>query len=191
MSALDQARATQLANVEEKTGRTLSELRRVILAQGTMKHSTLRAFAQETLDLGYGDANALIHFAQQSDGQTAAEGKLLSTAAVLDEIYSGDKAALRQLHDALIANVQAFGAYDTVPKKGYVSLRRSKQFAMVGAANKAAIEIGLNLKDNLVSGRVKAVPPGGMCQYKLRISGQGEIDPELIGWLRRAYDASA
>ena len=191
MSALDQARATQLANVEEKTGRTLSELRRVILAQGTMKHSTLRAFAQETLDLGYGDANALIHFAQQSDGQTAAEGKLLSTAAVLDEIYSGDKAALRQLHDALIANVQAFGAYDTVPKKGYVSLRRSKQFATVGAANKAAIEIGLNLKDNLVSGRVKAVPPGGMCQYKLRISGQGEIDPELIGWLRRAYDASA
>ena len=191
MASLDQARATQLANIEARTGKTLVELRALILGRGTAKHSELRAFAQEQLGLTYGDANSLIHFAQQSDGQSAAEGKLLSSEQVLDELYAGDRAPLRPLHDLLIGRLSAFGAFETVPKKGYVSLRRGKQFAMAGPANKSAIEIGLNLKDQLDSPRAKSVPPPGMCQYKIRISMPDDIDPELVGWLGRAYEASA
>jgi hypothetical protein len=29
-----------------------------------------------------------------------------------------------------------------------------------------------------------------MCQYKVRLSSVGEVDDELIGWIRTAYDSA-
>jgi hypothetical protein len=29
-----------------------------------------------------------------------------------------------------------------------------------------------------------------MCQYTVRLSNAGEIDAELLGWIRAAYDAA-
>jgi hypothetical protein len=29
-----------------------------------------------------------------------------------------------------------------------------------------------------------------MCQYNVRLSDAGEIDAELLGWIRAAYDAA-
>ena len=28
---------------------------------------------------------------------------------------------------------------------------------------------------------------GGMCQYKVRVGDAGEVDAELVSWVRRAY----
>jgi hypothetical protein len=86
--------------------------------------------------------------------------------------------------------VQAFGAFERAPKKGYVSLRRQKQFAMVGPATKELVEIGLNAKDLPDHPRLKRLPPGGMCQATTRIGSPAEVDALLTGWLRRAYDAA-
>ena len=33
-----------------------------------------------------------------------------------------------------------------------------------------------------------AQEPGGMCQYKVFLSGLDEVDAELAAWLRQAYD---
>jgi hypothetical protein len=35
-----------------------------------------------------------------------------------------------------------------------------------------------------------ALPPGGMCQYKMRLSSPEEVDAELAAWIRAAYDAA-
>jgi hypothetical protein len=32
--------------------------------------------------------------------------------------------------------------------------------------------------------------PGGMCQYKVRLSDRSEVDAELVGWSRTAFDAA-
>jgi hypothetical protein len=69
-------------------------------------------------------------------------------------------------------------------------MRRRKQFAMLGPATKDTIELGLNIRDLRTSTRLKAMPPGGMCQYSVRISGPGEIDEELMAWVRAAYEAA-
>jgi hypothetical protein len=29
-----------------------------------------------------------------------------------------------------------------------------------------------------------------MCQYKVKLTGPSEVDAELIGWIRQAYDAA-
>jgi len=30
----------------------------------------------------------------------------------------------------------------------------------------------------------------GRCQYKVKVTDAAEVDVELIGWIRQAYDAS-
>ena len=187
MSTLDQARATQLKNIEAKTGKSLDQLRAHIQKSGLTKHGELRALLQKDFGLGYGDANSLVHFALQSDGQSAAEAKGASSGDVLDEIYAGPKAALRPIHEKVLAAAQKLGDFEIAPKKGYVSLRRKKQFAMVGPGTKGRLEVGLNLKGEDATGRLLAQPPGGMCQYKVFLTDAKEVDKELAGWLKQAY----
>lgn len=190
MSSLDQARATQLRNIEAKTGRTLEQLRALIAGSGLARHGELRSWAMQQFALGYGDANTLVHLALASDGQSAAEAAGLGTEDVLAGIYSGRKSALRPIHDALMAEIDRFGDFEIAPKKGYVSLRRRKQFAMVGPGSATRLDVGLNMKDVPPTDRLLAEKPGGMCQYKVKLTAPSEVDAELVAWIRRAYDAA-
>lgn len=113
-----------------------------------------------------------------------------STRTVLSAIYSGPKAALRPIHDRVVQEVERFGPFEIAPKKGYVSLRRAKQFAMVGPATNTKVEIGIDLKGAKAPARFTVVPPGGMCQLKVRLEDPKEVDRELVEWLRKAYDAA-
>jgi hypothetical protein len=190
MSDLDKARQTQLDNIQKKTGKSLDEVRELIRTSGLSKHGEIRAMLMKELGLGYGDANSLVHFALASDAQSAAEARGLSAEDVLAEIYAGPKASLRPIHDRIMAGIDKFGPFEIVPKKGYVSLRRKKQFAMLGPGTKGRFEVGLNMKGAEASNRLEAMPPGGMCQYKVFLSSQDEIDQELLGWISQAYAAA-
>jgi hypothetical protein len=133
--------------------------------------------------MGHGDANTIVHFALKSDA--------VSPGNVLDEIYSGPKAALRPIHDKLMAAIDKFGAFEIAPKKGYVSLRRSKQFAMIGPATNTRVEVGLNMKGVPATTRLEELPPKGMCQYKVKVTDAAQVDAELIAWIKTAYDSAA
>ncbi len=191
MSSLDKAREAQLKNIQMKTGKTLVDFQEVIAKSGLRKHGEIRAMLIKRFGLGYGDANSLVHYALLSDGQSAAQAKQASPDEVLGEIYSGARAPLRAIHDRLMAAIQKFGAFEVVPKKGYVSLRRKKQFAMIGPAGKGRVELGLNMKDIKPTSRLMAMPPGGMSQYTVDLTSPGEVDKELIGWIRKAFDGAA
>lgn len=188
MSSLDKARDTQLRNIEAKTGQTLAQLRARLAGSGLAKHGELRSFAMEQFGLGYGDANMLAHLARQVEGQGAAAGA--DADDVLAGIYIDKKAALRPIHEALMAEIGRFGEFEVAPKKGYVSLRRKKQFAMIGPGSQTRVDVGLNARGLPASDRLLVEKPGGMCQYKVRLTSAAEVDAELVGWLRRAYDAA-
>jgi len=190
MSSLDKARETQLKNIQMKTGKSLADFREIIANSGLSKHGEIRAMLIRKFGLGYGDANSLVHYALLSDGQSAAQASEASPDQVLAEIYSGARAPLRPIHDRLMAAIQKFGAFETVPKKGYVSLRRKKQFAMIGPAGKGRVELGLNMKDIKPTSRLSLLPPGGMCQYTVDLTDPADVDKELIGWIRRAFDSA-
>jgi hypothetical protein len=191
MSVLDKAVETQLKNIESKAGQPLATLVKAIKASGLAKHGEMRTFAQEKWGLGHGDANALVHHAMKSDGASAAKAAAASGADPLDEIYAEKKAHLRPIHDALMGAIAKFGDFEVAPKKGYVALRRKKQFAMLGPKTNDRFELGINLKGEAAHPLVKAQPPGGMCQYVAALVDAKQIDAALIKILRAAYDASA
>ena len=188
------ATITQLKNIQVRTGKTIAELHAAVAASGAARHGEKRTWLMEQFKLGYGDANTVAHFIDKPMPDLG--GGAPPTAAPapdgdpLAAIYTGARAGLRPLHEAVMAQVKAFGAFDEAPKKTYISLRRKKQFAMVGPATKDSIEIGLNAKDLPSHARLKAQPPGSMCNATTRITSATEIDTELTGWLRQAYDAA-
>ena len=187
---MDKALQTQLTNIEKRTGKSLADLATLIKSSGLARHGEIRDMLKRDLGMGHGDANTLVHYVLQSDGASAAQAQGKTSSDVLDEIYSGAKAHLRSIHDRIMAAVNGFGEFEIAPKKGYVSLRRKKQFAMVGPATNTRVEVGLNMKDVKATGRLTALPPGQMCQYKVKVTDAAEVDPELIGWIKRAYDAA-
>lgn len=185
MADLDKAAATQLANIEAKTGRTRAQLIAAIRSAGLAKHGEMRTWAVEQFGVGHGDANLLVHLARVGDAQPAPAGD-----AALNEIYAGKKAHLRPVHDELMRAIERFGDFEIAPKKGYLSLRREKQFAMLGPKTNERFELGLNLKEPLSDPRVRAQPPGGMCQYVAVLNSPDQIDDALIAIIKRAYDAA-
>jgi hypothetical protein len=188
--SMDKAVATQLANIEKRTGKSLADLADIITKSGLTKHGELRDMLKKDLGMGHGDANTLVHHVLKSDGASAAEAAGTSHDDLLAGIYSGPKAGLRPIHERFMAAIAGFGPFEIAPKKGYVSLRRKKQFAMLGPGTNTRIDVGLNMKDVPGTDRLLAQPAGGMCQYKVRLTTPGEVDDELIGWVRRAYDSA-
>lgn len=188
MSSLDKAVQTQLENIQKKTGKSLAELAAVAQKSGLTKHGELRDMFKEKFGLGHGDANSLVHAILKSDGTRAAEGK--SDDAVLDEIYTGAKAAQRPIHEALMKHINKLGEFEIVPKKGYVSLRRKKQFAMIGPKTNTRFEVGINAKDLKKSPRLVEQPKGSMCNYIVALTDVSEVDAELAGWIKSAYEGA-
>jgi len=186
---LDKALATQLANVEKRSGKSLAELVKLLEASGLLKFGEKRDYLKRELGMGHGDANAVVTYANDKDrpGKRAA---VATPGQVLDEIYSGKKADLRPIHELLIKKLVKFGAHETAPKKGYVSLRRKKQFATIGPSTQTRVDVGLNVKGLAATSRLLAEPPGKMCNYKVGLTSIDDIDDELIAWIRTAYDGA-
>lgn len=188
MPEIDKALATQLTNIETRTGKTVAELKKIVLSSGLSKHGEMVAMLKTTLGMGHGDANLVVHLARKADEPAASSPS--SSEDVLDGLYTGPKAALRPIHDKLLTKIRKFGSFDEAPKKTYVSYRRKKQFAMIGPATNTRVEVGLNIKGVEATERLIQLPSGQMCNYKIRLSDVKEVDAELIAWIRAAYEAS-
>ncbi len=187
MSSVDKATETQLKNIQNRTGRTLDQLYDVIRKSGLAKHGEIRDMLKSELAMGHGDSNTLVHFYMKS--QTA-ESEPESSDDVLDQIYAGPKAGLRPIHDKLMQAINKFGEFEVAPKKAYISLRRKKQFAMIGPATNTRVEVGLNMKGVKGTDRLNELPAGQMCQYKVKVTDPKEVDKELIDWIKQAYDSA-
>ncbi len=190
MSSIERAKMTQLSNIEKKTGKTLEELTVFIQSSGLSKHGEIRTMLMEKFGLTYGDAHNLALYALRADAQLAAKEKGLSTSDVLDEIYSGPKASLRPIHEKMMGSIEQFGDFEIVPKKGYVSLRRKRQFAMLGPGSNTRVELGINIKSIEDDERLIPQPAGSMCNYKVKLTEVNQVDDTIVGWVRKAYDTA-
>jgi predicted RNA binding protein with dsRBD fold (UPF0201 family) len=190
MNNPDKALETQINNIQAKTGKSLAELTAIVLGSPLSKHGELRDMLRAQFDLGYGDANMVVHLARQSAnlGVVGVEDHAVDDAVAA--IYAGKKEDLRPLHDAIMQRIHQLGEFEISPKKKYLSLRRKKQFAMVGPASQGRVEVGLNMKDVEATPRLESLRPGGMCQYRVYLMDAADVDDELMQWIQIAYDSA-
>jgi hypothetical protein len=85
--------------------------------------------------------------------------------------------------------VESFGPdVEIAPKKANVSVRRSKQFALIQPTTRTRIDVGLILKGVEPSGRLEASGSfNAMFTHRVRVETVADINGELKRWLKQAY----
>ena len=185
MGKVEDAVATMTRNLESNTGKSLAAWVELVRARKLDRHGEIVAWLKGEHELGHGYAN-LVAASTLKSGDAAPAGDLVEAQ------YAGTKAGLRPMYDALIAAVQKFGEdVEVSPKKGYVSLRRSKQFAVVQPSTATRLDVGLNLKGTPAAGRLEASGSfNAMVSHRVKLEAGARIDKELIAWLKQAYEAA-
>ena len=170
-----------IANLPVKTGRSLEDWFVVLDAHPYEKHGEGLAFLKTQHGLSHGFANLIVAQHRARDSAPASGSELV------DAQYAGPRAALRPMYERLVAVVREFGEdVQVAPKKAGVSLRRSKQFAVVQAASATRLQLGINLRGTAPTDRLREA--GGMCTHRVDLRSLDEVDAELVGWMREAYE---
>ena len=89
-----------------------------------------------------------------------------------------------------MAKVMKFGSDVSLqPTDTYVGIvRAGKKFAVV-ATTATRMDVGLKLKGELVTDRLTASGNwNAMCTHRVKLFNGAELDDQLLGWIREAYD---
>jgi hypothetical protein len=180
----EEGMATLIQNLEAKTGRPMSDWIAAARGTGIGRHKELVNHLKAENGLTHGYANQIALRALAPDDAPAA-----GSDELVDAQYTGSKAAMRPLYEQLLAVMTGLGPdVEVSPKKTCVSLRRSKQFALIQPTAQR-LDLGIILKGVPPAGRLEQSPTT-MCTHRVKISSEKEIDADLIGWLRQAYEAA-
>lgn len=184
---VEQATQTMIQNLEEKTGKSMAEWVKIAKDSKLAKHGEIVKFLKSEHALGHGYANLVAHTAAAA----SPEGKAAADDPVAAQ-YAGEKAPLRPIYDALIAEISKFGGdVEISPKKTYVSLRRNKQFGLIQPTTKTRIDVGINLKGVAPAGKLEASGSfNAMVSHRVRVESEKDVDKNLIGWLKQAYESA-
>ena len=112
--------------------------------------------------------------------------------ALVDGQYA-DRPQLRPVLDAVLAAASALGPVTVQARKTCVSLVSPRRtFAAVQATTKSRVDLGLRLDGVAPAGRLLVARniASGTINLRIALGGPGEVDEEVAGWLRRAYDES-
>ncbi|WP_215240214.1 DUF5655 domain-containing protein [Dyadobacter helix] len=173
---------TMAANLLTNTGKSLAEWADFAKKNNKGKHGESVKWLKENFGLGLFFADLIVHRANGTDAGSFTDDQLITKQ------YQG-KEHLRAIYDTLISQITSFGSdIEIAPKKGYVSLRRKKQFACLKPATKTRFEIELILKGQPATPLLEAITGAGvMCTHKIKIEKASEINIEMINWIKLAY----
>lgn len=179
---MDKALETMIANMPEKTGKSLDAWIAILKKEKFTKHSEAVNFLKKQHSVTHGFANTIVHLSKEDKTQTA---------DLVASQYE-KKEALKPIYDSLKAHITTFGKdIEFAPKKAYVSVRRKKQFAIIQPSTKTRVDLGLNLKGKEAteilenSGSFSA-----MCTHRIRLTSTDDISEEVKNWLKEAYEVA-
>jgi hypothetical protein len=182
-----------LAELKDKTGRNLDEWMELIAKEGPADEKGRREWLKSEHGLG---TNTAWWLAERSVGKGAEDGDpdayVRSAPRVVDELYSGGKAGLRPLHDAIVALAATLGDDVKVcPCKTIVPLYRTHVFAQIKPTTRTRIDLGFALGAMKPVGRL--IDTGGAAKkdritHRIPVNCPEDIDDEIRRWLQTAYD---
>lgn len=176
MATPEEQLETMLANLPEKTGRKLSDWLSLISEKSFEKHGQIMKFLKSEHAVTHGFANLIASKALESEQPDDPVGSQ----------YSGPKAELRPIYDAILDFAKSLGSdVEIAPKKTSVSLRRKKQFALITPATNSRIDLGLALKGDDPAGRLETY--NAMCSHRVRLEATSDFDDQVQEWMTKAY----
>ncbi len=128
MSTVDEGLEAQIRNIEQQYGKSLNVWIAIVKESGLTKHTDMVAMLKSQYGMSHGSAHRVALKAREADAVSIAKAAGASGRDPVAELYSGKKAGLKPLHDVLMTAITTFGDdIELAPKKGYMSLRRSRR----------------------------------------------------------------
>jgi len=177
---MDKQLQTMIDNMPEKTGKSLEEWKAILQAKGFAKHGEAMKFLKGEHGVTHGFANTIVHLSKDAPAEPV---------DLVAQQYKG-KEGLKPIYARLVEVIDGFGEDVTrTPKKTTVSVIRKRQFVLIKPATKTRIDLGFKLKGKPTTQRLESSGPfGSMCTHRVRLSSPEEVDDELIGWMKEAYE---
>lgn len=173
-----------ISNMKEKTGKTLQEWTAIAKKTGAAKHGEIVKILKSDHGMTHGFANLVAHKTLKSDAGSA-------TTDLVAAQYAGAKEGLKPIYDALIKVTRSLGDVEIAPKKAYVSLRRSKQFAIIQPSTKTRVDLGLNMKGEPARGRLEESGSfNAMVSHRVRLEKVADVDKDVKAWLKKAWSGA-
>lgn len=178
---MDKALQTMISNMPEKTGKPLEDWLKILQEKSFNKHSEGVKFLKEEYGITHGFANTIVHLSRQQPAGQAGDP--------VENQYNG-KEDLKPFYEKLKMIIESFGTdIEFAPKKAYVSVRRKKQFAIIQPSTRSRLDLGLNIKGRDPEGKLEASGSfNAMCSHRVRIEKAEDISPDVINWIREAYE---
>jgi Domain of unknown function (DUF4287)/Domain of unknown function (DUF5655) len=179
-----------LDTIKEKTGKTPEDFKALAEKKGLLtdgvKAGPIVAWLQQDYGLGRGHAMAIV--------QTLRDATLpkVTSQDRLAARFAGEKARWREPFDALVTKLNAFGPQMAIsPTDSYISLlHKNHKFAIVQVTG-ARLDIGVKLKGVAPTDRFESADGwNNMVTHRVRVNDPGQIDNEVLEWLKRAYESA-
>jgi hypothetical protein len=107
----------------------------------------------------------------------------------VNQQYTGARAGLRPVFDAVRAAAEALGGDVTVEGRGtYTPFVRKRQFAAAAAATSSRLDLGLRFVDPPGSDRLQPAKAPGQATHKVALTSVDDVDDEVRCLLRAAYE---
>jgi hypothetical protein len=177
------------ASLAERTGRPLAEWVALVQASGIdpLDQNAVRKWLRSAHGVPQNSQWAI------ADAAARAAGWVRPTVAeYVERQYSGPKAALRPIYDAIAAAIGDLGDDVTVEGRGtYTPFVRGRQFAAVAAAARDRVDLGLRFTDPPAAGRMQPATAPGQATHKVSLRSVADLDDEVRHLLRTAYEQGA
>src|SRR6476620_6665863 len=185
-----------IGELKQKTGRSLEEWLKHIKKAGPKDEKGRRDWLKQECGLG---TNTSWWLAERADGKGEESGDpdlyLASAEKDVEKMFSGGKAGLRPIYDALLKlGLQVGKEAKACPCQTIVPLYRNHVFAQIKPTTQTRIDLGFALGDTKPTGRL--IDTGGFAKkdritHRIPISSMDDIDDEVKHWLKVAYDRDA
>jgi hypothetical protein len=182
-----------IAELKQKTGRTLDEWLRLIKKEGPPTEKARRDWLKTKYGLG---TNSAWWMAERSVGKGDEIGDpdlyLRSAEKYVEEMFAGKKEHLRPIYNALLKVGLSIGKEaKACPCQTIVPLYRKHVFAQIKPTTQTRIDFGLALSNLKTPKRL--IDTGGYAKkdritHRFEITSLKDIDGEVKRWLKVAYD---
>jgi hypothetical protein len=182
-----------IANMKEKTGRSLDEWVELVKKKGPADEKGRTAWLKEKHGLGANYAGWITEVSYGRGMEYIDPDIYLATAEkYVNEMYRGKKEALRPIYDALLKLGLETGAdIKACPCQTMVPLYRNHVIAQIKPATNSRIDMGFALKDMKPTGRL--IDTGGFAKkdritHRIEIASLDDIKDDVTKWLKKAYE---